>query len=766
MARHQDLTAEYLHIPGFFQATDPGAIGAGKLWIDTSGGTGLWEMKLRNATDDGWEPISGGSGFTDHGVLLGLGDDDHPQYHNDARGDVRYAPLAHTHGEGDITDLGDYLTEAEANLLYALIAHTHVEGDITDLQNYSLVGHTHTEGDITDLGPYADASHTHVVADITDFDPADYLLVTTAAATYEVIGHTHVVADITDFDPTGYLPLTGGNLTGSLTSDALIETDVGFYLRDGLTQVAVAVIGASLDLGDVNYALDLLGSAARPQYNGADIALLSDTGGGGVTDHGALTGLLDDDHTQYFNQTRGDARYAQLGHSHVIGDITDFDPTDYLPLAGGEMSGPIDFNLGNGLRFWDTVSEFVNLVSFDSVAPAVKLGGESTNIGAVPVRAVSPELQIGSAGLGQSTLTLWEETSADFLTCMTLIDAGALEVGESGRLLNLRGNVTRPQYNGNNLALYSDLTGVVADHGSLTGLGDDDHPQYYNTARGDARWALIGHTHNIGDITDFDASDYLPLAGGIMTGAIDFSDGSEGPRWFDTVDTYVNMISFDDAEGILRINGISPNLGPIPTRIDSFALEFGVDGAGGSTFAMYSDGAMSMVPAILLDVNGFSFGESSQEMNLNGSLTRPKYNSNDLALFSDIPTVDPYSANAVPTYGDGSTRLSYVTPNAIGLECGNGGVQTGKLTCRECIIAINEHHTGTITFDMNIDPGGPNEVPFGTIGPNTDPSAVKYDFDIDTWGEGAFVVVVRVNDGTESRDTILQVVLSGTPSGP
>ncbi len=29
-------------------------------------------------------------GVDDHGLLLGLGDDDHPQYHNDARGDIRY----------------------------------------------------------------------------------------------------------------------------------------------------------------------------------------------------------------------------------------------------------------------------------------------------------------------------------------------------------------------------------------------------------------------------------------------------------------------------------------------------------------------------------------------------------------------------------------------------------------------------------------------------------------------------------------------------
>ena len=35
----------------------------------------------------------------------------------------------------------------------------------------------------------------------------------------------------------------------------------------------------------------------------------STAAGGGVTDHGALAGLSDDDHAQYLNNTRGDARY-------------------------------------------------------------------------------------------------------------------------------------------------------------------------------------------------------------------------------------------------------------------------------------------------------------------------------------------------------------------------------------------------------------------------------------------------------------------------
>lgn len=60
-------------------------------------------------------------------------------------------------------------------------------------------------------------------------------------------------------------------------------------------------------------------------------------GGGGVTDHGLLTGLLDDDHPQYHNDSRGDARYytktqvdaslagkANTTHTHATTDITGF----------------------------------------------------------------------------------------------------------------------------------------------------------------------------------------------------------------------------------------------------------------------------------------------------------------------------------------------------------------------------------------------------------------------------------------------------------
>lgn len=42
---------------GFVQATDPGAVGSGSQWVDTSAGAGNWVLKVRNTTNTGWEPI-------------------------------------------------------------------------------------------------------------------------------------------------------------------------------------------------------------------------------------------------------------------------------------------------------------------------------------------------------------------------------------------------------------------------------------------------------------------------------------------------------------------------------------------------------------------------------------------------------------------------------------------------------------------------------------------------------------------------------------
>ncbi len=58
-------------------------------------------------------------------------------------------------------------------------------------------------------------------------------------------------------------------------------------------------------------------------------------GGSGVTDHGLLTGLTDDDHSQYHNDTRGDARYSQLGHGHTASAISGFNTAADARVSAG-----------------------------------------------------------------------------------------------------------------------------------------------------------------------------------------------------------------------------------------------------------------------------------------------------------------------------------------------------------------------------------------------------------------------------------------------
>lgn len=54
---------------------------------------------------------------------------------------------------------------------------------------------------------------------------------------------------------------------------------------------------------------------------GVIVTSIVDSGGNSLSDHGNLTGLADDDHSQYHNDGRGDARYPQLSILTTKGDI-------------------------------------------------------------------------------------------------------------------------------------------------------------------------------------------------------------------------------------------------------------------------------------------------------------------------------------------------------------------------------------------------------------------------------------------------------------
>lgn len=162
-----------------------------------------------------------------------------------------------------------------------------------------------------------------------------------------------VAADDTIVLPTVYTAtVTGGEFSiGLPASDdpeisptswtyEVVERLTGHPIRRYRIAVPIATVG-TLELADIAPATTVVPSASYATT--ADIVALDarvdaletgGEGGGGVTDHGALTGLADDDHAQYYNQARGDARYvrpAQLATVATTGVYTDLTGRPSIP---------------------------------------------------------------------------------------------------------------------------------------------------------------------------------------------------------------------------------------------------------------------------------------------------------------------------------------------------------------------------------------------------------------------------------------------------
>lgn len=159
-------------------------------------------------------------GVTDHGALTGLLDDDHPQYLNETRGDIRYYTKVQLDG-GQLDTR--YYTEAEINTLLA------TKYDASNPAGYE----TPAELNVRDAANRDRANHTgtQLASTISDFTPAVQAAETTTSLSLSsnILTFTDEDGGVTNIDLSVYLDDT--NLA-RLVSGTVDGAGIGTFTRD------------------------------------------------------------------------------------------------------------------------------------------------------------------------------------------------------------------------------------------------------------------------------------------------------------------------------------------------------------------------------------------------------------------------------------------------------------------------------------------------------------------------------------------------------
>jgi hypothetical protein len=277
-----------------------------------------------------------------------------------------------------------------------------------------------------------------------------------------------------------------------------------------------------------------------------------------VTDHGALTGLADDDHVQYF---LADGTRTITGDTTIQASVSGALTLLTENTGGGTAHAEHVLKVPSGVNSNEARTVYrgqadwsVGVNNDDTGAFMLTTGTSLGGFGIIRVDPSTKELLMVRSGIvfadrtGGSSFTKFrvqDQPGGDITYTLPAADAAGFLQSDGAGLLSW-------------VAVSS------IDHGALTGLGDDDHPQYvlhtevddvpvngattdpissnwafdhenaadphpgYLTqAEGDALYSPLGHTHDHGALTGLGDDDHpqYTLADGTraFTGSIEFS---------------------------------------------------------------------------------------------------------------------------------------------------------------------------------------------------------------------------------------------------
>lgn len=257
--------------------------------------------------------VQGPAGPSDHGELSGLSDDDHPQYHNNARGDARYTPLAHASdtanphavtkaqvGLGNVDNTSDVnkpVSTAQAAADAAVLAAAEPIGTAASTVSAHAAGvGVHAIASVTGLQTALDAksstSHDH-------------------AAVYAPIAKGVTNGDAHNHNGGDGAQIAYTDLSGLPTLGTAAATNATAYESAGSTATHAALTTTH---GISTYGATLVDDAAA-----SDARTTLGLGGAATLNVGTTTGTV----AAGDDSRLSDAR-TPVGHTHATGDVTGF----------------------------------------------------------------------------------------------------------------------------------------------------------------------------------------------------------------------------------------------------------------------------------------------------------------------------------------------------------------------------------------------------------------------------------------------------------